>query len=66
MNFPAHLEEMTAWYCHLVKQPGWRDYVLHRVEYMAERQLMYQPLLDAVKAAAPTELLNPGTRSSRR
>lgn len=48
----THVEEMTQWYCMLVKAPGFRDYVLDRVRYMAERQPMYRPMLEAVEAAS--------------
>ena len=64
MNFDRHLEELTQWYCQLVKEPAWRDYVLDRVAYMAERQSMYRAMREAV-LAADTEALRSGTPNSR-
>jgi hypothetical protein len=48
----SHLEQMTRWYCELVKAPGWREYVLGRVKYMADKQPMYLPLKEAVDQAS--------------
>lgn len=64
MDFPNHVSTLTQWYCRLVNEPGFREYTLDRVRYMAERQPMYQPLLEAVLAADRSRSSTPSSRTS--
>jgi hypothetical protein len=63
MDYQQHVSELTQWYCRLVKEPGFRDYVLDRTQYMAERQPMYRPPHQAVLCASSSRSAPPTART---